>query len=109
MGRVPRIWGRVENRRSGCGLPVGVCGWAFAWLPQSDLAWLCFPFPLIEPDSTLVDLEHAKAGAAGTAARRSTSSQFFTYFYPHLTLALFGSSMFRAGLIQVAARIRSSS
>ena len=25
-------------------------GWAFAWPPQSGLAWLCFLFPLIEPD-----------------------------------------------------------
>jgi len=26
------------------------CGWAFASPPQSGLAWLCFLFPLIEPD-----------------------------------------------------------
>jgi hypothetical protein len=25
-------------------------GWAFAGPPQSGLAWLCFLFPLIEPD-----------------------------------------------------------
>ena len=25
-------------------------GWAFASPPQSGLAWLCFLFPLIEPD-----------------------------------------------------------
>jgi hypothetical protein len=52
--------------------------------------------------------DHIVLGEAGTAARRSTSSQFFTYFYPHLTHALFGSSMFPVGQIQVAARIRSS-
>jgi hypothetical protein len=38
----------------------------------------------------------------------SSSSQIFTYFYPHLTHVLFGSSMFLSGLIQVAARIRGS-
>jgi hypothetical protein len=53
-------------------------------------------------------LEHAKAGEAGIAPRISSSSQFFTYFYHHLTHALFGSSMFLSGLIQVAARIRGS-
>ena len=40
---------RVENRRSGVSLPVAV-DWAFAPSPQSGLAWLCFLFPLIEPD-----------------------------------------------------------
>jgi hypothetical protein len=40
---------RVENRRSGFSLPV-VVDEAFASSPQSGLAWLCFLFPLIEPD-----------------------------------------------------------
>ncbi len=40
---------RVENRRSGFSLPV-VVDEAFAPSPQSGLAWLCFLFPLIEPD-----------------------------------------------------------
>ncbi len=41
--------GRVENRRSGGNLPVAI--WRrFRWPPQSGLAWLCFLFPLIEPD-----------------------------------------------------------
>ena len=44
----PHLCG-VENRRSGCSLPVAH-GWAFAAPPQSGLAWLCFLFPLIEPD-----------------------------------------------------------
>src|ERR1700730_17022306 len=39
----------VENRRSGCSLPVAHGG-AFAAPPQSGLAWLWFLFPLIEPD-----------------------------------------------------------
>jgi hypothetical protein len=40
---------RVENRRSGCNLPVAFdC--AFASSPQSGLTWLCFLFPLVEPD-----------------------------------------------------------
>src|SRR5215471_1167589 len=39
----------VENRRSGFSLPVAVDE-AFAASPQSGLAWLCFLFPLIEPD-----------------------------------------------------------
>jgi hypothetical protein len=40
---------RVENRRSGFSLPVAADE-AFATSPQSGLAWLCFRFPLIEPD-----------------------------------------------------------
>ena len=40
---------RVENRRSGVSLPVAADE-AFASSPQSGLAWLCFRFPLIEPD-----------------------------------------------------------
>src|SRR5438552_11994303 len=39
----------VENRRSGFSLPVA-CDCAFASSPQSGLTWLCFLFPLIEPD-----------------------------------------------------------
>ena len=34
----------VENRRSGCSLPVAVDN-AFAVSPQSGLAWLCFLWP----------------------------------------------------------------
>jgi len=40
---------RVENRRSGFSLPVAADE-AFASSPQSGLAWLCFLFPLVEPD-----------------------------------------------------------
>ena len=40
---------RVENRRSGFSLPVAIDE-AFASSPQSGWAWLCFLFPLIEPD-----------------------------------------------------------
>ncbi len=43
------IASRVENRRSGCSLPVATDE-AFASSPQSGLAWLCFLFPLVEPD-----------------------------------------------------------
>ena len=39
----------VENRRSGGSLPVAL-GAVFTAPPQSGLAWLCFLFPLIEPD-----------------------------------------------------------
>ena len=45
----PSVTSRVENRRSGFSLPVAVDE-AFAASPQSGLAWLCFLFPLIEPD-----------------------------------------------------------
>jgi len=45
-----RVLGRVENRRRGCSLPVAIFGGAFASPPQSGWAWLCFLFPLIEPD-----------------------------------------------------------
>ena len=40
---------RVENRRSGFSLPVATDE-VFTSSPQSGLAWLCFLFPLIEPD-----------------------------------------------------------
>ena len=40
---------RVENRRSDFSLPVAVDR-AFASSPQSGWAWLCFLFPLVEPD-----------------------------------------------------------
>jgi len=42
---------RVESR-TGAGSVVSrwLFGWAFASPPQSGLAWLCFLFPLIEPD-----------------------------------------------------------
>ena len=41
---------RVDNRRSSGSLPVAFVCSAFAGAPQSGLAWLCFLFPLIEPD-----------------------------------------------------------
>ena len=41
--RDPMILGRVENRRSGCSLPVAVCSLAFAPPTQSVWVWLCFP------------------------------------------------------------------
>src|SRR4051795_13529155 len=41
--------GRVEDGRGGVSLPVGYGG-AFAPPPQSGLAWLRFPSPLVEPD-----------------------------------------------------------
>src|ERR1700757_454675 len=40
---------RVENRRRDFSLPVATDD-AFASSPQSGLAWLCFLFPLVEPD-----------------------------------------------------------
>ena len=40
---------RVENRRSGFSLPVATDDTFASW-PQSGLAWLCFLFPLVEPD-----------------------------------------------------------
>jgi len=43
------IRSRVENRRSGFSLPVAADE-AFASSPQSGWAWLCFLFPLVEPD-----------------------------------------------------------
>ena len=50
---LPRgIPSRVENRRSGFGLPVAADE-TFASSPQSGLAWLCFLFPLIEPDKRI--------------------------------------------------------
>jgi len=40
---------RVENRRSGFSLSVAV-GVLSHDPPQSGLTWLCFLFPLVEPD-----------------------------------------------------------
>ena len=40
----------VENRRSGYSLPVACVRLLSQGAPQSGLAWLCFLFPLIEPD-----------------------------------------------------------
>ena len=60
---------RVENRRSGCSLPVAV-DWAFAASPQSGLAWLCFLFPLIEPG--LADFPHPALGEESRVRPRKT-------------------------------------
>jgi hypothetical protein len=40
----------VENRRSSGSLPVAFVSVLSQRAPQSGLAWLCFLFPLIEPD-----------------------------------------------------------
>src|SRR5215468_9469699 len=45
-----KVLGGVENRRTGGSLSRWLVGLAFAWPPQSGLAWPCFLFPLIEPD-----------------------------------------------------------
>src|SRR5580700_2316415 len=65
--------GGVENRRSGCSLPVAR-GAAFASPPQSGLTWLCFLFPLIAPDvriSRIRRSEKAHDVAHGRLAVRS--------------------------------------
>jgi hypothetical protein len=50
------IW-RVESRTGAVAVASRwLVGWAFALRPQSRLAWLCFLFPLIEPDSDLMFL-----------------------------------------------------
>jgi hypothetical protein len=65
--------GGVENRRSGCSLPVAR-GSAFASPPQSGLAWLWFLFPLIAPDVPISGIrrsEKAHGFAHGRLAVRS--------------------------------------
>ena len=52
----------VENRRSGCSLPVAVEG-AFAMSPQSGLTWLWFLFPLIEPDRRFSRIRLSEKGS----------------------------------------------
>jgi hypothetical protein len=47
--RARKVPGGVENRRIAV-VSQWLVGVAFAWPPQSGLAWLCFLFPLIEPD-----------------------------------------------------------
>ena len=66
---------RVENRRSGCSLPVAVNG-AFATSPQSGLTWLWFLFPLIEPDRRISRIRLSEKGhevAHGKLAGRLVS------------------------------------
>ena len=53
---------RVENRRSGRSLPVATDE-AFAAAPQSGLAWLCFLFPLIEPDRRISRIRLSEKGS----------------------------------------------
>jgi len=62
---------RVENRRSGFSFPVAADE-AFASSPQSGLAWLCFLFPLVEPDRRisrirLSEKTHAENSACNAA------------------------------------------
>jgi hypothetical protein len=67
---------RVENRRSGCSLPVAVDG-AFATSPQSGLTWLWFllpgrpgefrPEPPTDPDVNL-SIHPARAALKKAAA-----------------------------------------
>ena len=38
-------------------------GWAFASPPQSGLAWLCFLFPLIEPDRRISRIRLSEKGS----------------------------------------------
>ncbi len=52
----------VENRRSDVSLPVAVDE-AFASSPQSGLAWLCFLFPLIEPDRRISRIRLSEKGS----------------------------------------------
>jgi hypothetical protein len=54
------IESRVENRRRGFSLPVAV-GALSRDPPQSGLAWLCFLFPLIEPDWQISRIKCARA------------------------------------------------
>ena len=56
------VLSRVENRRSGCSLPVAVDG-AFAMSPQSGLTWLWFLFPLIEPDRRFSRIRLSEKGS----------------------------------------------
>src|SRR5215831_897942 len=55
---------RVENRRSGFSLPVAADE-TFASSPQSGLAWLCFLFPLIEPDRRISRIRLSEKTHAG--------------------------------------------
>src|SRR5437762_13715580 len=53
----------VENRRSSGSLPVAFVSAAFAERPQSGLAWLCFLFPLIEPDRRISRIRLSEEGS----------------------------------------------
>jgi hypothetical protein len=45
-------------------------GWAFASPPQSGLAWLCFLFPLIEPDRRSYRIRLSEKTHAVTCAEK---------------------------------------
>ena len=62
MSFMDGMMSRVENRRSGCSLPVAVDG-AFATSPQSGLTWLWFLFPLIEPDRRFSRIRLSEKGS----------------------------------------------
>ena len=73
---------RVENRRSSCSLPVAALTWLSPRPPQSGLAWLCFLFPLIEPDRRISRIrlsEKTHAFAHGRLAVRFAKSDQTTY------------------------------
>src|SRR5215467_125808 len=54
----------VENRRSSGSLPVAFVSPAVAGrAPQSGLAWLCFLFPLIEPDRRISRIRLSEKGS----------------------------------------------
>src|SRR5271157_423246 len=57
-----RVVSGVENRRSSGSLPVAADE-AFAASPQSGLAWLCFLFPLIEPDRRISRIRLSEKGS----------------------------------------------
>jgi len=58
----PQHLSGVENRRSSGSLPVAADE-AFASSPQSGWAWLCFLFPLIEPDRRISRIRLSEKGS----------------------------------------------
>jgi hypothetical protein len=67
---------RVENRCSDFSLPVAVdC--VFASSPQSGWAWLCFLFPLLEPDR---QISRTRAGVAPAEVQRLFTAHFFNNY-----------------------------
>ena len=69
------VMSRVENRRSGCSLPVAVDE-ASASSPQSGLAWRWFLFPLIEPDRRISRIRLSEKGSRVRPRKAAGPSSF---------------------------------
>ena len=66
----------VEKRRSDVSLPVAI-GQGFTWPPQSGLTWLCFLFPLVEPDRRISRIRLSEKGSRSRPRKAACPSSKF--------------------------------